>query len=112
MSRLQSADPHSQTNPTSVRSSSASLPRSMSSLMERNVASLRAIRSLMSVDIGPFLFLAPQRRAGQEREVAAEVPAAVDERGSFHTLDELRGGRPGAAEHGLAERLLATPGVR
>src|SRR5215218_10004566 len=112
ISRPHSADPHSHTNPMSVASSSASRPRSISSLIRRKVASLRAIRSVMSADTGDSLLRVPADGPDrQQREVVAQLPAAEHERLVLHRLQHARERAARHALEGLAQDALAAEAV-
>src|SRR3954451_13906828 len=104
----QSAEPHSHTKPTRVVSSSTSRPRSMSSLSLRKVASLRAIRSSMSVDTPDSLIVVRTDRTDrQQGEVVAKLASAQDERLVLDRLDHPRERLPHRPEDRVAQRGLA-----
>src|SRR4051795_6377597 len=110
--RPQSAEPHSQTKPTSVVSSPPSLPRSMSSLIRRKVASLRAIRSLISADTRDSLLRASADGSdGQQREVVAQLSAPEHERLVLDGFHDPRQRTPGHGQQRLAQDALAAEAV-
>src|SRR4051812_48337209 len=112
INRPQSAEPHSHTKPTSVVSSPASLPRSMSSLIRRKVASLRAIRSFISADTRDSLLRVPTDGSdGQQREVVAQLPAAEHEGLVLDGFHDPGQRAPGRGQQRVAQDAVAAEAI-